>query len=180
MNITAGCIDAALVKQGYTLMYKKFFSQVPKFIQFLYTSFPEYLGTVTDRAIITDYSDLMNYDAFVIMSEAHLKPNGQVIFNAMLGHPFRHIAECLDIPTLFVGTRDVDTIEKYGKYRFKFPYYIVSHRDSIMGVLTEINLKKDAEVFLIAVDKHHHDTKHTNLVLKQVEKELKLYAREID
>jgi hypothetical protein len=94
MNITAECIDEGVVKQGYTLMYKKFFSQAPKFIQFLYTSFPEYLGTVTDRAIITNYSDLMNYDAFVIMSEAHLRPNGKVIFNAMLGHPFRHIAEC--------------------------------------------------------------------------------------
>lgn len=101
MNVTAECIDEGVVKQGYTLKYKKFFSQAPKFIQFLYTSFPEYLGTVADKAIITDYSNLMNYDAFVIMSEAYLKPNGQVIFNAMLGHPFRHIAECLDIPIIF-------------------------------------------------------------------------------
>lgn len=84
MNVTAECIDERVVKQGYTLKYKKFFSQAPKFIHFLYTSFPEYLGTTPDRAVITDYPDLMNYDAFVIMSEAHLKSNGQVIFNAII------------------------------------------------------------------------------------------------
>lgn len=103
-----------------------------------------------------------------------------ILPTSVFGDTFLTAGIFLDIPTLFVGTRDVDTIEKYGKYRFKSPYYIVSHRDSIMGVLTEINLKKDAEVFLIAVDKHHHDIKHTNNVLKQVEKELKRYAREID
>lgn len=103
-----------------------------------------------------------------------------ILPTSVFGDTFLTVGTFLNIPTLFVGTRDVEDIEKYGKYHSKFPYYIVSHHDSIMGVLTEINLKKDAEVFLIAVDKYHHDIKHTNIVLKQVEKELKLYAREID
>lgn len=132
-----------------------------------------------------NYSDLLKYDTIISISDIFTKPRykryqDMVLPTSVFGDSFLTAGIFLDIPTLFVGTRDVDTIEKYGKYRFKFPYYIISHRDSIMGVLTEINLKKDAEVFLVAVDKHHHDTKHTNIVLKQVEKELKLYAREID
>lgn len=68
----------------------------------------------------------------------------------------------------------------YGEDVTKPPYYIIPYHDSIMSVLTEINLKKDAEVFIIATDKHHYDTKHTNTVLKKVEKELKCYGCSVD
>lgn len=146
MNVTAECIDEGVVKQGYTLMYKKFFSQVPKFIQFLYTSFPEYLGTVTDRAIITDYSDLMNYDAFVIMSEAHLKPNGQVIFNAMLGHPFSHIAECLDIPIIFHTTK-----RYYARYAENETnlFKITTSLPSLKKAVEKLGLTSDSRVYVL-------------------------------
>lgn len=103
-----------------------------------------------------------------------------ILPTSVFGDSFLTAGTFLDIPTLFVGTKYVYEIEKYGKSIAKPPYYIISHLDSIMGVLTEINLKKDAEVFIIATDKNHLDTKHTNIVLKQVEKELKLYARMID
>lgn len=139
--------------------------------------------TVFDYDI--NYSDLLKYDTIISISDIFTEPRYKryqdMIFpTSVFGDTFLTVGTFLSIPTLFVGTRDVEDIEKYGKYHSKFPYYIVSHHDSIMGVLTEINLKKDAEIFLIAVDKHHHDIKHTNIVLKQVEKELKLYAREID
>lgn len=159
-----------------------------------------YLGTSTEKAANFDYSHLLDADLIILVGASYIGDNvdgyldcsdifteprykryqDMILPTSVFGDTFLTAGIFLDIPTLFVGTRDVDTIEKYGKYHFKFPYYIVSHRDSIMGVLTEINLKKDAEVFLIAVDKHHHDIKHTNIVLKQVEKELKLYARMID
>ena len=159
-----------------------------------------YLGTSTEKATDFDYAQLLDADLIILVGASYIGDNvgdyldcsdifteprykryqDMILPTSVFGDSFLTAGIFLDIPTLFVGTRDVDTIEKYGKYHFKFPYYIVSRRDSIMGVLTEINLKKDAEVFLIAVDKRHPDTKHTNIVLKQVEKELKLYAREID
>lgn len=159
-----------------------------------------YLGTSSEKAADFDYAQLLDADLVILVGASYIGDNvdgyldcsdifteprykryqDMILPTSVFGDTFLTAGIFLDIPTLFVGTRDVDTIEKYGKYHFKSPYYIVSHRDSIMGVLTEINLKKDAEVFLIAVDKHHHDIKHTNIVLKQVEKELKLYAREID
>lgn len=146
MNITAECIDEGVVKQGYTLKYKKFLSQAPKFIQFLYTSFPEYLGTVTDRAIITNYSDLMNYDAFVIMSEAHLRPNSKVIFNAMLGHPFRHIAECLDIPIIFYTTK-----RYYAQYAENETnlFKITTSLPSLKKAVQDLGLTSDSRVYVL-------------------------------
>lgn len=146
MNVTAECIDEGVVKQGYTLKYKKFFSQAPKFIHFLYTSFPKYLGTVADRAIITDYSDLMNYDAFVIMSEAYLKPNGKIIFNAMLGHPFRHIAECLDIPIIFHTTK-----KYYARYAENETnlFKITTSLPSLKKAVQDLGLNSDSKVYVL-------------------------------
>lgn len=159
-----------------------------------------YLGTSTQKAADFDYAQLLDVDLIILVGASYIGDNvgdcldcsdifteprykryqNMIFPTSVFGDSFLTAGTFLDIPTLFVGTSDVEDIEKYGKYYSKFPYYIISHHDSIMGVLTEINLKKDAEVFLIAVDKHHHDIKHTNIVLKQVEKELKLYAREID
>lgn len=159
-----------------------------------------YLGTSTQKAADFDYAYLLGVDLIILVGASYIGDNvgnyldcsdifteprykryqGMILPTSVFGDTFLTAGTFLDIPTLFVGTGDVEDIEKYGKCHSKFPYYIVSHRDSIMGVLTEINLKKDAEVFLIAVDKQHHDIKHTNIVLKQVEKELKLYARMID
>ena len=159
-----------------------------------------YLGTSTEKAADFDYAQLLDADLIILVSASYIGDNvdgyldcsdifteprykryqDMILPTSVFGDTFLTAGTFLDIPTLFVGTSYVDSIEKYGKSIAKSPYYIVSHRDSIMGVLTEINLKKDAEVFLIAVDKHHHGTKHTNIVLKQVEKELKLYARMID
>ena len=159
-----------------------------------------YLGTSTQKAANFDYAQLLSADLIILVGATYVGDNveenfeyldtfteprckhyqNMILPTSVFGDSFLTVGTFLDIPTVFVGTRDVEDIEKYGKSIAKPPYYIVSHRDSIMGVLTEINLKKDAEVFLIATDKHHIDTKHTNIVLKQVEKELKLYAREID
>ena len=160
----------------------------------------KYLGTSTEKVTDFDYAQLLNADLIILVGATYVGDNVEEDFKfldelieprykryqdmilptSVFGDSFLTVGTFLDIPTVFVGTRNVDAIEKYGKYHSKFPYYIVSHHDSIMGVLTELNLKKDAKVFLIATDKHHHDTKHTNIILKQVEKELKLYAREID
>ena len=160
----------------------------------------KYLGTSTEKAANFNYSQLLNADLIILVGASYIGDNVEENFEyldeliepkykryqdmilptSVFGDTFLTAGTFLNIPTLFVGTRDVDAIEKYGKSIVKPPYYIISHRDSIMGILTELNLKKDAEVFLIAVDKHHHDTKHTNIVLKQVEKELKLYAHMID
>ena len=159
-----------------------------------------YLGTSTQKAADFDYAQLLDVDLIILVGASHIGDNvgdcldcsdifteprykryqNMILPTSVFGDSFLTAGTFLDIPTLFVGTSDVDAIEKYSKSIAKPPYYIISHHDSIMGVLTKINLKKDAEIFLIAVDKHHHDTKHTNIVLKQVEKELKLYARTID
>lgn len=159
-----------------------------------------YLGTFTQKAADFDYAQLLDVDLIILVGASYIGDNvggcldcsdifteprykryqNMILPTSVFGDSFLTAGTFLDIPTLFVGTSDVDAIEKYSKSIAKPPYYIISHRDSIMGVLTKINLKKDAEIFLIAVDKHHHDTKHTNIVLKQVEKELKLYARTID
>lgn len=159
-----------------------------------------YLGTSIEKMAEFDYSHLLDADLIILVGASYIGDNVEENFEyldelieprykryqdmilptSVFGDTFLTAGIFLDIPTLFVGTRAVNAIEKYGKSITKPPYYIISHRDSIMGVLTEINLKKDAEVFLVAVDKHHHDTKHTNIVLKQVEKELRLYARFID
>lgn len=146
MNITAECIDKGVVKQGYTLMYKKFFSQSPRLIRFLYQSLPKDLGTIADRAIITDYPNLMNYDAFVIMSEAHLKPNGQVIFNDMLGHPFRHIAECLDIPIIFHTTK-----RYYARYAENETnlFKITTSLPSLKKAVKTLGLTSDSKVYVL-------------------------------
>lgn len=159
-----------------------------------------YLGTSTQKAADFDYAQLLDVDLIILVGASYIGDNvgdcldcsdifteprykryqNMILPTSVFGDSFLTAGTFLNIPTLFVGTSDVDTIEKYSKSIAKPPYYIISHRDSIMGVLTKINLKKDAEIFLIAVDKHYHDTKHTNIVLKQVEKELKLYARTID
>ena len=159
-----------------------------------------YLGTSTEKMAEFDYSNLLDADLIILVGASYIGDNVEENFEyldklieprykryqdmilptSVFGDSFLTASTFLNIPTLFVGTRDVNEIENYGKYLSKFPYFIISYRDSIMGTLTEINLKKDAEVFIIATDKHHHDTKHTNIVLKQVEKELRLYARFID
>lgn len=103
-----------------------------------------------------------------------------ILPTSVFGDAFLTVGTFLNIPTLFVGTNYTNDIENYGEYVTKPSYYIIPYYDSIISVLTEINLKKDAEVFIIATNKHHHDTKHTNIVLKKVEKELKLYGCSVD
>lgn len=159
-----------------------------------------YLGTSTEKMADFDYSQLLDADLIILVGASYIGDNvgkyleytdaftelrykcyqNMVLPTSVFGDSFLTAGTFLNIPTLFVGTSDVNEIENYGKYLSKFPYFIISHRDSIMGTLTEINLKKDAKVFIITTDKHHHDVKHTNIVLKQVEKELRLYARETD
>lgn len=159
-----------------------------------------YLGTSTQKAADFNYAQLLNADLIILVGNTYVGDNVEENFEyldelieprykryqdmilptSVFGDSFLTVGIFLDIPTVFVGTRNVDAIEKYEKYHSKSPYYIVSPHDSIMRVLSELNLKKDAKIFLIATDKYHHDTKHTNIVLKQVEKELKLYARMID
>lgn len=159
-----------------------------------------YLGTSSQKAANFDYAQLLGADLIILVGDSYIGDNvgdyldcsdifteprykryqDMILPTSVFGDTFLTAGTFLNIPTLFIGTNDVEDIEKYGKYHSKPPYYIVSHCDSIISILNEINLKKDAEVFLIAVDKHHLDTKHTNIVLKQVEKELKLYAREVD
>ena len=160
----------------------------------------KYLGTSTDKITSFNYSQLLSANLIILVGASYVgdsvgeyqqyindfteprykRYQEMIIPTSVFGDAFLTTGTFLNILTLFVGTRDVNDIENYGKHIANPPYYIISHHDSIMGVLTEINLKKDAKVFLIATDKHHHDTKDTNIVLKQVEKELKLYARMID
>lgn len=160
----------------------------------------KYLGTITDKISNFDYSQLLSADLIILVGASYVgnsvgeyqqyindfteprytRYQEMILPTSVFGDAFLTVGTFLNIPTLFVGTKDVNDIENYGEYIAKPPYYIISHRDSIMGVLTEINLKKDAEVFIIATDKHHHDTKHTNIVLKKVEKELKLYGCSIN
>lgn len=154
----------------------------------------KYLGTSIEKITNFNYSQLLNADLIILVGAPYIGDNAQnylypidvieprykryqdmILPTSVFGDAFLTAGIFLNIPTLFVGTKDVNDIENYGKYHSKFPYFIVSHYDSIMGVLNEINLKKDAKVFIIATDKQHYDTTCTNNVLKKIEKELKLY-----
>lgn len=158
-----------------------------------------YFGTHTDKIVKFDFSKLMNADLIIFVGESYVGDNVEdgsecyteflpkykryqdtILPNSVFGDSFLVAGTFLNIPTLFVGTTGINSILNYSNFVSKPPYYIVSRQDSIMGVLREINLKKDAEVFIIATDKSGYSVKLTNSVLKQIEKELKLYAREID
>ena len=146
MNVTAECIDEGVVKQGYTLMYRKYLTQSPRLIKFLYQSTPKHLGTTPDRAIITDYPDLMNYDAFVIMSESHLMSGRRLIFNAMLGHPFRHIAECLDIPIIFHTTKQFYAVHAENETNL---FKITTSLPSLKKAVKDLGLTSDSKVYVL-------------------------------
>ena len=160
----------------------------------------KYLGTSTDKITSFNYSQLLNADLIILVGASYVgdsvgeyqqyindfteprytRYQEMILPTSVFGDAFLTAGTFLNIPTLFVGTKGVNDIENYGEYVAKPPYYIISYCDSIMGILTEINLKKDAKVFIIATAKHHHDTKHTNTVLKKIEKELKCYGCSID
>ena len=160
----------------------------------------KYLGTSTDKIADFNYSQLLNADLIILVGASYTGDNvgeyqqyindfiepsykryqDMILPTSVFGDSFFIAGTFLNIPTLFVGTNHTNDIENYGEDATKPPYYIIPYHDSIMSVLTEINLKKDAEVFIIATDKHHHDTKHTNTVLKKVEKELKCYGCSVD
>lgn len=146
MNITAECIDEGVVKHGYTLVYRKYLTQSPRLIQFLYKSIPKHLGTVPDRAVITDYPNLMNYDAFVIMSEAHLMLGRKIIFNSMLGHPFRHIAECLSIPIIFHTTKQFYAIHAENETNL---FKITTSLPSLKKAVQDLGLNSDSKVYVL-------------------------------
>lgn len=146
MNVTAECIDEGVVKQGYTLMYRKYLTQSPRLIQFLYKSIPKHLGTIPYRAVITDYPDLMNYDAFVIMSEPHLMTSRKIIFNSMLGHPFRHIAECLSIPIIFHTTKQFYAIHAENETNL---FKITTSLSSLKKAMKDLSLTSDSKIYML-------------------------------
>lgn len=146
MNVTAECIDEGVVKQGYTIMYRKYLTQSPRLIRFLYESIPKHLGTIPDRAIITDYPDLINYDAFVIMSESHLMTGRRIIFNSMLGHPFRHIAECLGIPIIFHTTKQFSAIHAENETNL---FKITTSLSSLKKAVKDLDLTSDSKVYVL-------------------------------
>lgn len=158
-----------------------------------------YFGTSTDKLAKFNFSKLMNADLIILVGMSYVGDNVEddseyyneflprykryqdmILPTSVFGDSFLLTSIFLEIPTIFVGTRHSYEIARYGNFVSKPPYYIVSHQDSIMGALKDINLKKDAEVFIIVTDKNHCNIQQINTTLKQVEKELKLYAREID
>ena len=146
MNVSAECIDEGVVKQGYTIMYKKYLTQSSRLIRFLYESIPKHLGTIPGRAIITDYPDLINYDAFVIMSESHLMTGRRIIFNSMLGHPFRHIAECLGIPIIFHTTKQFSAIHAENETNL---FKITTSLSSLKKAVKDLGLTSDSKVYVL-------------------------------
>ena len=159
-----------------------------------------YFGTSTDKLVKFNFSELINADLIILVGESYIGDNVEENFeyldtltesrykryqdmilpNSVFGDSFLISGTFLEILTIFVATKHQYEVSKYGNFVSKPPYYIVFHQNSIMSILKEINLKKDAEVFIIATDKSGYSVKLTNSVLKHVEKELKLYAREID
>lgn len=146
MNVSAECIDEGVVKQGYTIMYRKYLTQSPRLIRFLYESIPKHLGTIAERAVITDYPDLINYDAFVIMSEPHLMTGRKIIFNSMLGHPFRHIAECLGIPLIFHTTKQFYAIHAENETNL---FKITTSLPSLKKAVKDLGLTSDSKVYVL-------------------------------
>jgi hypothetical protein len=158
-----------------------------------------YFGTSTDKLVKFNFQELMNADLIILVGESYVGDNVEddseyyketfprykyyqdiILPTSVFGDSFLLTGTFLEIPTIFVATKHSYEITRYGNFVSKPPYYIVSHKDSIMDALKDINLKKDAKVFIIATDKSGYSVKLTNSVLKQVEKELKLYAHMID
>nr|DAV68869.1 MAG TPA: hypothetical protein [Caudoviricetes sp.] len=105
MNVTAECINATPVDYGYfpVKTLNLYYSNLP---YILHQGVPHYLGSLSSMYLDIDFPDLMNYDAIVIMDDVHVRDNKSIVFNSMLCHPIRFIAECLSIPLIFCTTRE--------------------------------------------------------------------------
>ena len=104
MNVTAECINATPVDYGY-FPVRSLNLYLPSLQCTLYQGVPHYLGSLSSMYLDIDFPDLMNYDAIVIMDDVHVRDNNSIVFNSMLCHPIRFIAECLDIPLIFCTKR---------------------------------------------------------------------------
>lgn len=104
MNVTAECINNVTVEYGY-FPIKTLNLYTPSLQYILYQGVPYYLGSIASMYLDIDFPDFMNYDAIVIMDDVYVRDNLSVIFNSILCHPIRFIAECLDIPLIFCTKR---------------------------------------------------------------------------
>ena len=104
MNVTAECINDAPVEYGYfRVKTLKFY--LPSLQYTLYQGVPHYLGSKASMYLNIDFPAFINYDAIIVMDEVYIRDNKPIIFNSMLCHPIRFIAECLDIPLIFCTKR---------------------------------------------------------------------------
>lgn len=146
MNVTAECIHSGAVEYGYfpVRTTSSWYSSELPYI--LTQGLPSYLGSKTDMYIETDFSDLMNYDAIVVMDDTYVRPNGTAIFESMLCHPIRFIAECLDIPLIFCTTKECYSALKENETDLFKP---VISLNSLKRIVKNLGLTSDSKVYVI-------------------------------
>lgn len=145
MNVTAECINATPVDYGYfpVKTLNLYYSNLQ---YILHQGVPHYLGSLSSMYLDIDFPDLMNYDAIVIMDDVHVRDNKSIVFNSMLCHPIRFIAECLDIPLIFCTKRFNYNILKQNETDL---FKIVVSLNSLKKAIKHFGLNSESKVYVL-------------------------------
>lgn len=171
MNVTAECINATPVEYGY-FPVKTLNLYLPSLQYTLYQGIPDYLGSKASMYLDIDFPDLMNYDAIVIMDEVYVMNNKSLIFNSMLCHPVRFIAECLDIPLIVCTKRFNYHILKQNETDL---FKIAISLNSLKKAIKHFKLNSNSKVYVLnafrssdldSLEAYHH-TKYSLKYLKE-------------
>ena len=171
MNVTAECINNTPVEYGY-FRVKTLNLYSPSLQYTLYQGVPQYLGSKASMYLNIDFPAFINYDAIIIMDEVYIKDNKPIIFNSMLCHPIRFIAECLDIPLIFCTKRFNYHILKQNETDL---FKIAISLNSLKKAIKHFKLNSNSKVYVLnafrATDldspEAYHHTKYSLKYLKE-------------
>nr|DAR42173.1 MAG TPA: hypothetical protein [Caudoviricetes sp.] len=146
MNVTAECINSNIpVQYGYIpVKTRNLYSPSLEYI--LYQGVPYYLGSLCSMYIDIDFPDFMNYDAIIVMDDVYIRQNNTLIFNSLLLHPIRFIAECLSIP-LILCTRKLQY--SFLKQNETDLFKVVTSHNSLKKALKHFKLSSDSNVYAV-------------------------------
>lgn len=146
MNVTAECINNGAVDYGYFPVRTLRLQNAAELPCILYQGVPHYIGSRATMYIDIDFTDLINYDAIVVMDDSFIRPDGTLIFNSMLVHPIRFIAECLDIPLIFCTKKGNYTSLKQNETEL---FKTVTSINALKLAIKNLNLNSDSKVYVI-------------------------------
>ena len=148
MNVTAECINSGAVDYGYFPVRTLRLQNAAELPCILYQGVPHYIGSRATMYIDIDFTDLINYDAIVVMDDSFIRPDGTLIFNSMLVHPIRFIAECLDIPLIFCTKKKKGNYTSLKQNETEL-FKIVTSINALKLAIKNLNLNSDSKVYVI-------------------------------